>query len=153
MSSHLTIQYQHIELLAGKPGRVLPGLTWDAQSYDAQMKTLNEQVGKADKTHKEKGETEYREAAMPVIGRIRGACERIIEQHLLNGVIHRHDSRIDVKKTPTVDAVTTDHWKAVHAIWTACSTISDTVAPDVFIATLIRHGNFLKGWLGFADAF
>lgn len=117
------IHYQHIERLAGKPGRVLPGLVWDAQSFKEQMKTLNEQLGHADDVYKNEGESEYREVTMPVVGRVRGACERIIEQHLLNGVIKRHDSRIDVKNTPSLAAVTVDQWKTVYAIWKECSNI------------------------------
>src|SRR5207248_1226215 len=127
--------------------RVLPGLVWDAQSFKEQMKTLNEQVGQADKVHKEKGQSEYRNAAMPVIDRIRGACERIIEQHLLNGVIHRHDSRIDVRVTPTIAAVTTDHWKTVHAIWKACSRIIEAHATPLSGPVNVPAPDELKKWM------
>lgn len=128
-ASQTDIHYQHVEWFADRPGRVLPGLMWDAKSYDAQMKTLREQVGKAAKVHRDQGETEYREVMMPVVSRVRGACERIIEQYLLNGVIKRHDSRIDVRNTPSLAAVTADQWKAVHAIWKDCSNIIEAHAP------------------------
>ncbi|KAA0217040.1 MAG: hypothetical protein DYG94_01940 [Leptolyngbya sp. PLA3] len=141
------IYYQHIEWLAGKPGRVLPGLVWDAQSFKEQMKTLNEQIGHADSVYKTKGESEYREAAMPVVGRIRGACERIIEQHMLNGVIKRHDSRIDVKNTPSLAAVTVDQWKAVHAIWKECSNIIEGHATPLSGPVNVPTPEKLKGWI------
>lgn len=141
------IHYQHIEWLAGKPGRVLPGLVWDAQSFKEQMKTLNEQVGHADNVHKTKGDSEYREAAMPVVGRVRGACERIIEQHLLNGVIKRHDSRFDVKNTPSLAAVSADQWKAVHAIWKECSNIIEAHATPLSGPVNIPDPATLKKWM------
>lgn len=141
------IHYQHIEWLAGKPGRVLPGLVWDAQSFKEQMKTLNEQVGHADSVYKSKGDTEYREATMPVVGRIRGACERIIEQHMLNGVIKRHDSRIDVKNAPSLAAVTADQWKTVHAIWKECSNIIEAHATPLSGPVNMPTPDQLKQWM------
>ena len=141
------IHYQHIEWLAGKPGRVLPGLVWDAQSFKEQMKTLNEQVGHADSVYKTKGDSEYRDAAMPVVGRVRGACERIIEQHMLNGVIKRHDSRIDVKNTPSLAAVTADQWKVVRAIWKDCSNIIEAHATPLSGPVNIPTPDHMKEWM------
>lgn len=141
------IHYQHVEMLAGRPGRVLPGLVWDGQSFKQQMKTLNEQVGHADSVHKTKGDSEYRDATMPVIGRIRGACERIIEQYLLNGVVKRHDSRIDVKSTPSIAAVTADQWKAVHTIWKECSNIIEAHSTPLSGPVNVPHPDQLKVWM------
>lgn len=141
------VHYQYIERLVGKPGRVLPGRVWDAQSYKGQMKTLNEQVDHADKVHQTKGESEYREAAMPVVGRIRGACERLIEQHLLSGVIKRHDSRIDVKNSPSIAAVTGDQWKTVYAIWKKCSNIVEAHAKPSSGPVNIPTPSQLKSWM------
>lgn len=126
---------------------MLPGLVWDAQSYKEQMKTLNEQIGRADDVYKAKGDSEYREIAMPVVGRIRGACERIIEQHLLNGVIKRHDSRIDVRNTPSLAAVTADQWKAVHAIWKDCSNIIEAHATPLSGPVNVPIPDRLKEWM------
>jgi hypothetical protein len=141
------IHYQHIERLAGEPGRVLPGRPWDAQTFKGQMKTLNEQIGRADNVYKTKGESEYREAAMPIVGRLRGACERIIEQHMLHGVIKRHDSRIDVKNTPSLAAVTAEQWKAVHAIWKDCSNIIEAHATPLSGPANLPTPDELKRWM------
>lgn len=141
------IHYQHVEWMAGKPGRVVPGLTWDAQTYDSQIKTLREQVGKADKMYREQGETEYRAEAMPVIGRIRGACERIIEQHLLNGSVKRHDSKISVGYTPSIAVVTAAQWNAVHAVWKGCSNIIESHATPLSGPVNVPTPDELKKWL------
>lgn len=143
----MKIHTHYIERLAGKPGRVLAGLPWDAQSYKEQMKTLNDQIGRLDRVHKMEGDSEYRDNAMPVIGRIRGACERIIEQKLLNRVIQRHDSRIDVKNTPSLAAVTTEQWKAVHAIWKECSNIIEAHAPPQSSPVNVPTPDRLKTWM------
>lgn len=141
------IHYQHIEWLAGRPGRVVPGLVWDAQTYEAQMKTLREQIGKADKVHREEGETEYRNAVMPVVERIRGACERIIEQHLLNGAVKRHDSKISVGYTPGIAAVTAAHWNAVHGVWKTCSNLIEGHAAPLSGPRNVPTPDKLKEWM------
>lgn len=141
------IHYQHVEWRAGRPGRVLPSLMWDAQTYEAQMKTLREQIGKADKVHRQEGETEYREIVMPVVERIRGACERIIEQHLLNGAVKRHDSKISVGYTPAIAAVTAAHWNAVHGVWKACSNLIEGHAAPLSGPRNIPTPDKLKEWM------
>ncbi len=148
----LKIEYQHMDRFAGVPGRVLDGLLWDAKSCQEQMKALREQVGKADKTNKEKGEAEYREAAMPVIGRIRGACERIIEEHLLNNVIRRHDSKISVGYMELVAVVTIEQYKTVHATWRDCSNIIEAHAKPRSSPINIPTPDALKKWVDDLEA-
>lgn len=143
----LQIHYRHIERLAGRPGRVLDGLQWDAKSYKEQMKALREDVGKAEKVYKEAGDSEYRKVAMPVVDRIRGACERIIEEKLVNGVLKRHDSRINVKNAPTIAVVTAEQWKAVHQVWKECSNITEAHAPPFSGPRNVPEPARLKEWI------
>ena len=65
---------------------------------------------------------------MPVIGRIRGACERIVEEHLFNRVIQRHESKINVGCMESVAVVTVEQYKKVHMIWRECSNIIEAHA-------------------------
>jgi predicted methyltransferase len=143
----MDFQSQYIERLAGKPGQVLPGRVWDAKSCKGQMKTLNEQARHAEKVYLTRGETEYREATMPVVSRIRGACERIIELHLLDGVIKRHDSRIDVRRSPSIAVVTVEQWKAVHSIWKDCSNIIEAHSKSLSGPVNIPTPDQLKRWI------
>lgn len=143
----LAIAYQHMDRFAGVPGRVLPGLLWDAQSCQEQMKMLREQAGKADKTNKEKGQAEYREVAMPVVARVRGACERIIEEHLLNNVVRRHDSKISVGHIESVAIVTIEQYKLVHAIWRECSNIIEAHATPRSAPVNLPSPDAIKKWV------
>lgn len=141
------VHYQHVEWIAGRPGRVVHGQCWDAQTYDAQMKTLCEQIGKADKVHREQGDSEYRAEVMPVIGRMRGACERIIEQYLLNKAIQRHDSKISVGYIPSIAVVTSAQWNVVHDVWKACSNIIEAHAKPLSGPVNIPAPDQLKTWM------
>lgn len=141
------IDYQHVERMAGRPGRVVSGLPWDAQTYPAQAKTLREQVGKADKVYREQGDSEYRAEVMPVLGRIRGFCERIIELHFLNGALRRHDSKITVGKTPSIAAVTKDDWTTVYNIWKACSNLIEGHAAPLSGPRNMPTPDELKDWI------
>jgi hypothetical protein len=141
------IAYQHLDRFAGVPGRVLDGLLWDAKSCREQMKTLREQVGYADKASREKGDAEYREVAMPVIGRIRGACERIVEEHLFNKVIQRHDSRINIGCMESVAVVTVEQYKTVHMIWRECSNIIEAHAKPRSSPVHVPPPDMLKSWV------
>lgn len=141
------IHYQHVEWLASAPGRVLHGLLWDAKTCKEQMKMLNEQVGKADKAHREQGQTEYCAVAIPVVSRVRGACERIIEEHLLNNVIRRHDSKISVGHMEAVSVVTLDQYKTVHRIWRDCSNIIDAHATSRSGPVNVPLPNDIKNWV------
>ncbi|MGA2441459.1 MAG: AAA family ATPase, partial [Tepidisphaeraceae bacterium] len=146
------IHYQHVERLGSAPGRVLPGLLWDAQSCKEQMKTLNEQIGKADKIHRIQGETEYRAAALPVVDRVRAACERIIEEHLLNNVIRRHDSKITVGHMEAVAVVTLENYKAVHAIWRDSSNIIEAHAKPRSKPVGVPPPDDIKKWISTLEA-
>jgi hypothetical protein len=137
----------HVEWSAGRPGRVVDGLVWDAKTYDAQIKTLREQIGKADKIYKEAGQSEYRDAAGPVIERMRGACERIIEMHFLNGAVKRHDSKISVGYTVSISAVTREDWTSVHRIWKALSNLIEGHAAPLSAPRNIPEPDQLKAWL------
>lgn len=145
--SSLSIHYQHVESMARKPGRVVPGLLWDAQSYKSQMKTLHEQVGNSDRVHREQGETEYRGEAMPVIGRFRGACERIIEQNLINKVVQRHDSKMNVGNAPSIANVTASQWNTVCNIWKTCSNIIEAHAAPLSGPRNMPTPDDMKKWL------
>lgn len=147
----LEIHYQHVEWLGSAPGRVLHGLLWDAQSCKEQMKTLNEQVGKADKIHREQGETEYRAVAMPVVDRVRGACERIIEEHLLNNVVRRHDSKISVGHMESVAVVTVENYKSVHGIWRDTSNIIEAHAKPRSGPVSVPSPDDIKKWVSILE--
>lgn len=81
-----------------------------------------------------------------MVGRIRGACERIIEEKLFNGVIKLHDSRIGVKEAPSLDAVQKSHWECVHAIWKACPGIIESQSNPSSGALRMPEPKTLKEW-------
>ncbi|MCU0688965.1 MAG: AAA family ATPase, partial [Phycisphaerales bacterium] len=136
-----------VERFAGKPGRVMHGLLWDALSVKAQFKSLREDIGKLDKIAKESGDTEYRDAAIPVVGRLRSACERVVEEVLLNETVKRHDSQLHIKQSPQIAAVTADQWKAVYAIHRECSNSDESHAKPVSGPVNVPTPDKLKEWM------
>jgi hypothetical protein len=140
--------HQHLDRHAGIPGKVIEGLPWDGESSKQQMKTLRELVGKANKVRTNGSDTDYREAAMPVIGKLRGACERVIEETLLNGVVRRHDSRIKVGYLESVAIVTAEQFKAVYVIWRDCSNVIEAHAKPRSGPVNVPEPKVLDKWVG-----
>lgn len=120
--------YRQIERIGDRPGRVLPHLAWQYKSDEQQIKEIKDLIARAVRVKAEQGETEYREAAQVIINRLRGACERLIEQTLLRGAVKRHDSQIFVSRTPGIAAVTQAHWNVIHEVWKSCSNTTDSHA-------------------------
>jgi ABC-type transport system involved in cytochrome c biogenesis ATPase subunit len=139
--------YQQVEWSASAPGRVLNGLPWDAQSFKQQMKALREQVGKADKIHNDQGESEYRAAVLPVVDRFRGACERVIEECLLNNVVRRHESQIKVGNIEAIAVVSGEQYKVVRSIWRECSNIIEAHAKPRSGPTNVPLPADMKKWV------
>jgi energy-coupling factor transporter ATP-binding protein EcfA2 len=117
------IHGRHLDWSAAAPGRCHDELPWEGQKHKAQMKTLREQCVKAAKIWREEGQKEYRDFARGVCDLIRTAAERIVEEELFNHVLRRHESRIQIGRLESVGAVEAEDYKAVHAVWKACSEV------------------------------
>jgi hypothetical protein len=113
----------------------------------SQFKSLREDIGKLDRIAKTSGDTEYREAAMPVVGRLRGACERIVEEILMNGTVKRHDSQLHIKNSPQIAAVTAEQWRAVYAIHRECSNSDESHAKTVSGPVNVPTPEQFKTWM------
>jgi len=120
--------YRQVEWVGDRPGRILPHLSWQYKSDEQQIKEIKDLIAKSVKVKADHGESEYREAAQVIINRLRGACERLVEQTLLCGAVKRHDSQVFVSKTIGIAAVTKAHWSVVHEVWKACSNATDAHA-------------------------
>ncbi len=123
--------YRQVERIGDRPGRVLPRLAWAYSSPEQQMRELKDLIGRAVKLRREKGDSEYREYAQMIIGRLRGACEALVEKPLLNDAVKRHDSQVLVSRTPGIAVVTKEHWEAIHVVWKACSNTTESHATPV----------------------
>jgi hypothetical protein len=121
---HVEIHGRHLDWSATAPGRCHNELPWEGQKHKAQMKTLREQCGRADKISREQGQQEYRAFAGGVCDQIRAAAERVVEEELFNHVLRRHESRIQVGRLESVGAVEPADYNAVHGVWKACSEVT-----------------------------
>jgi hypothetical protein len=119
----LEIHGRHLDWSAVGPGRCHGELPWEGQKHKAQMKTLRELCGKAAKMAVGEGQEEYRAFARSVCDLIRAATERVVEEELFNHVLRRHESRVQVGRLESVGAVEPADYKAIHAIWKACSEV------------------------------
>jgi len=139
LTHSVDVHGRHVDWSECGPGRFHTVLPWEGQSSKAQMKTLRELCGNADKVHRERGQEEYRAIALHLCDLIRAAAERMVEEQLLNGVLRRHQSGIRMGALHALGVVEVTDYKDVYEVWKECSALipshsasrsKPTVAPQ-----------------------
>ncbi len=120
----------HLEWMNEHPGHVIEGLPWEHMDYKDRLNKLNEEQKRLELSWpaypNEKDRTHMRRQ----YSLLRATIERIIQDVVFNGVLHRFRDRISVDRLDKVVGFTDSEFKEIERIYKACSEVTDSHDPS-----------------------
>lgn len=92
------INYLHIERSAHGAGVVTTAEEWRHVNVKERIGRIKQRIQAAGVLHRSNDLTAYEAQARDIVGAIRDTWEAFVEQDLLNGVVTRHDRRVQTQK-------------------------------------------------------
>ena len=92
------LNYLHIARVAAGAGVPTEAESWRHVSIPQRIGRLNARIQSAGVLYRNKDFVAYEKEARDVVGAIRETWEAFVEQDLLNGVVTRHDRRVQTQK-------------------------------------------------------
>lgn len=122
---------QSLECRASLPGYVSPGMPWDHQPYRARIDVLKAKQQAMLATWPGANPSEANTMEMrEQYSLLRSTIERVIQDHLLNGVVRRHHDQVQVSKLSKVVSVGTAELAEYLRLYRRCHKVTSAHDPS-----------------------
>ena len=115
-----------VERARGKPGFTTKAPPWEAQEWGQQIEWLRSEL-RAIEGLSGSEPSEYNRRAAALYDKLRGTWETVIEDVILNGVIHRHEKECKPTRLESV-YLTDENYRELMLQYTRCSLLGDAHA-------------------------
>jgi len=112
---------QSVECIGKKPGICTSEPPWYALNVRKRMGVLNNEFQKIKKIHKTGNTKEYENIVRTFYGKLRETWEKLVEELLLNGVIHRFGRDIQTQRVKLLTDITEQDYKKIDDNMSKCS--------------------------------
>ena len=120
----------HLEWMNDHPGHVIEGLPWAHMDYKDRLSKLDEEQKKLEKIWPAHPNEEDRTKMQRQYSLLRATIERIIQDVVFNGVLHRYRDRISIDRLNVVVGFTESEFKEIERIHKACCEVIDSHDPS-----------------------
>lgn len=116
----------HLTWVSDRAGQCVEGLPWDHQPYKERIDALKKEQKQMERCWSPYPNDDQSEAIRQAYVHFRKTLERVIEELVLNGVVHRYQNHIRVKNLSKVVGFTQDEFEEIeHLHMTACDHAHD----------------------------
>jgi energy-coupling factor transporter ATP-binding protein EcfA2 len=120
----------HLEWSNNHPGHVIEGLPWEHMDYKDRLTKLEEQQKHLETVWPAYPNEEERSIMRRQYSLLRATIERIIQDVVFNGVLHRYRDRISMDRLNKVVGFTEGEFKEVERLYKACCELIDSHDPS-----------------------
>lgn len=117
---------QHLEWVNDHPGYVFDGLPWEHMDYKDRLNTLEEEQKRLESSWPAYPNEEDRSRMRRQYSLLRATIERIIQDVVFNGVLHRYRDRISMDRLNGVVGFTESEFKEIERLYKACCEVIDS---------------------------
>lgn len=121
---------RHLEWLDNHPGHVIDGLPWEHMAYKDRLTNLEEEQKKLEKSWPAYPNEEDRTKMRRQYNLLRATMERIIQDVVFNGVLHRYRDRISIDRLNKVVGFTEHEFKEIERVYKACCEVTEAHDPS-----------------------
>ena len=120
----------HLEWMNDHPGHVFEGLPWEHMDYKDRLKKLDEDQKPLEKGWPAYPNEENRREIRTQYSLLRATIERIIQDVVFNGVLHRYRDRISIDRLNNVVGFTKSEFREIERLYKACCEVIDSHDPS-----------------------
>ncbi|BFU90994.1 MAG: hypothetical protein NTAFB01_21810 [Nitrospira sp.] len=123
-----SIDYQmhHLEWTNDHPGHVIEGLPWEHMDYKDRLNKLEEEQKQLEQGWPAYPNEEERSRMRRQYSRLRATIERIVQDVVFNGVLHRYRNRISMDRLNHVVGFMESEFKEIERVYKVCCEVIDS---------------------------
>lgn len=116
----------HLEWLNNRPGHVLEGLPWEHMDYKERLSKLDEEQKRLKTIWSAYPNPEDRTRMQRQYSLLRATIERIVQDVVFNGVLHRYRDRISIDRLNDVVGFTQSEFREIKRLYKVCCEAIDS---------------------------
>ncbi len=123
---NIEYQMQHLEWVNDHPGHVIEGLPWEHMDYRDRLNKLEEEQKQLENSWPAYPNEEERSHMRRAYSRLRATIERITQDVVFNGVLHRYRDRMRLDLLDKVVGFTQSELQEIERLYKACCEVIDS---------------------------
>ncbi|MDF0643471.1 MAG: AAA family ATPase [Nitrospira sp.] len=123
---NIDCQMHHLEWANDHPGHVIEGLPWEHMDYKDRLNKLEGEQRQLEASWPAYSNEEERSRMRRQYSRLRATIERIIQDVVFNGVLHRYRDRISIDRLKQVVGFTEFEFKEIERLHKVCCEVIDS---------------------------